>query len=99
MCIRDRTYTSWFTESHFTDLPGLTARLREKADPLSKYLYENLSAETQKLVDGKTDDKAVRSALAKDLNRLLERELTNKELLREKSAEKYSIDQELAGGS
>ena len=38
---RRRTFTSWFTEQDFTNLPELAARLRPgtKQDALSKYLY------------------------------------------------------------
>ncbi|HWI58518.1 MAG TPA: DUF2723 domain-containing protein, partial [Bacillota bacterium] len=41
---RRRTFTSWFTDEHFTNLPGLVAKLQpgSQQDPLSKYLYENL---------------------------------------------------------
>ena len=49
---RRRTYTSWFTEDSFSDLGALAAKLRPGAqqDPLSKYLYDNLTPETQKLL-------------------------------------------------
>ena len=46
---RRRTYTSWFADKDFVDLPALAARLRSgpQQDPLSKYLYDNLSPKTQ----------------------------------------------------
>ena len=46
---RRRTYTSWFADKDFIDLPAFAAKLRPgpQQDPLSKYLYENLSPQTQ----------------------------------------------------
>jgi tetratricopeptide (TPR) repeat protein len=96
---RRRTFTSWFTEKHFLDLPGFAARLSSKQDPLSKYLYENLSPKTQQLLTTKGDEQALRRSLAQDLNRILDRELEVKKLLVEKKAEKDKLDQELAEGS
>jgi thioredoxin-like negative regulator of GroEL len=74
---RRRTYTSWFKESHFTNLPAFCERLRPgpRQDPLSKFLWENLSPETRSLVTSPTDSAALRTALARDLNRVLEQEL------------------------
>ncbi len=95
---RRRTFTSWFEEDHFTDLAGFASRLRDHQDPLSKYLYENLKPETQQLLSGK-QDKQLRDRLRDDLNLLLDRELQNKKLIAELTAEKESIDQDLAGGS
>jgi thioredoxin-like negative regulator of GroEL len=72
-----RTFTSWLTEKDFTNLPELAVRLRPgpRQDRLSKYLYENLSAQTQHLLAAADAADGLRSALAKDFNRLLEREL------------------------
>jgi hypothetical protein len=71
---RWRVSTSWFTGNDFTNLPALTAKLRpsDKQDPLSKWLYQNLSQPVQNLITGKGDEQRLRTALAKDLNRLLE---------------------------
>jgi tetratricopeptide (TPR) repeat protein len=93
-----RTYTSWFREDHFTDLPALLGKLRPspQQDPLSKYLYENLSSETQQLVTGNGDPTRLRQHLAEDLNRLMDRELQVKEALVEKKIEKQRLDQEIA---
>ena len=73
---RRRTFTSWFTESDFLDLPGLAARLRPgpRQDPLSKYISQKLSPATLTFLDGKADQPGLRPALARDLNGLLERE-------------------------
>src|SRR5882724_4147086 len=71
---RRRTFTSWFRDTDFLDLPAFARKLRDQQDPVSKYLYENLGPETQKLLSG-SDQKGLSDALTRDLNRLLEREL------------------------
>ena len=73
---RRRTFTSWFTDSDFLDLPGLAARLRPgpRQDPLSKYISQKLSPATLTFLDGKANQPGLRPALARDLNQLLERE-------------------------
>jgi hypothetical protein len=98
---RRRTYTSWFTEDTFKDLNAFTARLRPGAqqDPVSKYLYENLSPETQKLLAAQGDSKRLRTGLARDLNQLLERELQIKDRIKAKKQEKDAVDQDIADGS
>ena len=98
---RRRTYTSWFADNDFTDLPALAARLRPgpQQDPLSKYLYDNLSPKAQQLLSGQGNEARLRPALAEDLNRLLERELKIKEQLKAKKQEKDAVDQEIADGS
>src|SRR6266446_1469173 len=75
---RRRTCTSWFTDKDFIDLPAFSARLQPdpQQDPLSKYLYENLSGRTQKLVCAKQEGKLLRHCLAQDLNGVLERGIT-----------------------
>jgi len=74
---RRRTFTSWFTEEHFSDLPGFAAKLKPGAqqDPLSRYLYENLKPETQKLLLVGADTRTLRRRLAADLNALIGRDL------------------------
>ncbi len=96
---RRRTFTSWFTGKDFVDLPDFTAKLRAQADPLSKYLFDNLSAETRQLLSSQGSEAQLRSALATDLNRLLDRELRDKQLIAEKTAEKSVLDQAMATGS
>ena len=98
---RRRTYTSWFADDHFTDLPAFTAKLRPgpQQDPLSKYLYDNLSLRTQELLAGQGNEAALRRNLANDLNVLLERELKIKRRYDEKKQEKAAVDQEIADGS
>ncbi len=77
---RRRTYTSWFKEKDFLDLPALAGQLRPGAqqDPVSKFLYDNLKPETQKLVSDPRDDVRLRRKLCEDLNQILERELDAK---------------------
>jgi tetratricopeptide (TPR) repeat protein len=71
---RWRVSTSWFTGKDFTNLPALVAQLRPngKQDPLSKWLFQNLGKPTQDLITGKGDENRRRTALAGDLNCLLE---------------------------
>ncbi len=98
---RRRTYTSWFADSHFVDLPAFVAKLRPGAqqDPLSKYLYDNLSPKTRELLSGQGNEAHLRRNLAEDLNALLERELKIKERLNAQKQEKDAVDQEIADGS
>jgi tetratricopeptide (TPR) repeat protein len=98
---RRRTYTSWFGDKDFVDLPALAAKLRSgpQQDPLSKYLYDNLSPKTQALLSGQGNEAGLRRSLSEDLNVLLERELKIKERLNAKKRDKDAVDQEIADGS
>jgi hypothetical protein len=71
---RWRVSTSWFTGKDFTNLPAFAAALRpgDKQEPLSKWLFQNLSKPAQDLITGKGDETRLRAGLAADLNRLLE---------------------------
>ncbi|MGD0207748.1 MAG: DUF2723 domain-containing protein [Verrucomicrobiota bacterium] len=71
---RWRVSTSWFTGKDFTNLPAFVAKLRpsDKQDPLSKWLFQNLGKPTQDLITGKDNENRLRTALAADLNHLLE---------------------------
>jgi len=69
---RWRVSTSWFTGKDFTKLPALVARLHSSQDPLSRWLFQNLSKPTQDLIAGKDNESQLRTALAADLNHLLE---------------------------
>ena len=53
---------------------ALAAKLRKgpQQDALAKFLYGQFSAETQSLLDGKTEDKPLSRALARDFNKILE---------------------------
>jgi tetratricopeptide (TPR) repeat protein len=70
---RRRTGTSWFEPGQFSNVQELAGKLRKSdhQDSLSKYLYDKLSKETQSLVDGQSDEKALRRALARDFNIIL----------------------------
>jgi thioredoxin-like negative regulator of GroEL len=98
---RRRTYTSWFADKDFMDLPAFASKLRPgpQQDPLSKYLYENLRPATQQLLSSQGDPARLRRSLAEDLNPLLERELKIKERLTDKKQEKAAVDQEIADGN
>jgi hypothetical protein len=71
---RWRVSTSWFTGKDFTNLPAFAADLRpgDKQEPLSKWLFQNLSKPAQDLITGKGDETRLRAGLVADLNRLLE---------------------------
>ncbi len=98
---RRRTYTSWFLDEHFTDVPALAAKLRPgpQQNALSKYLHDNLSDRTRQLLANPANQAALRRNLAKDLNGLLERELKIKQRYDAKKREKDAVDQEIADGS
>jgi thioredoxin-like negative regulator of GroEL len=98
---RWRTYTSWFTDTDFVKLPDFSARLRpgDRQDPLSQWLYRNFSKETQDLLARQGDERHLRSALAADLNRLLERELLVKKEIKTRQKEKDRVDQQLVEGN
>ena len=97
---RRRTFTSWFKPDHFTDLQAFAAKLRPGTDqdPLSRYLFENLSRPTQALLTGPGDEAQLRKALADDLNVILEREQKAWRALAIKQRQKDDIDQRLSGG-
>jgi tetratricopeptide (TPR) repeat protein len=69
---RWRVSTSWFTGSDFIKLPALVSNLHSSQDPLSRWLFQNLSKPTRDLITGKPDENQLRMALTGDLNRLLE---------------------------
>ncbi len=98
---RRRTYTSWFQEKDFLDLPGFTGRLRPGAqqDAVSKFIYDSLTPETQKLVMDPRDDVRLRRQLCEEINHLLERELEIKNQVTAKTHEKDTIQQDIADGS
>ncbi len=94
---RWRTFTSWFSEKEFTNLKSLADQLRAKSDPLSQWLFQNLSSETQDLIS-KSDESRIGSALSRDLNVLLDRELKQQEELDKKKKERDAITQKIFGG-
>lgn len=61
-----------------TDVPTLTQRLQAKADPISVFIYDNLSADTQSLL-AKGNSAALSAALLNDLNNLTRQELSGKD--------------------
>jgi thioredoxin-like negative regulator of GroEL len=99
---RRRTFTSWFDPGDFLDLGAFAAHLRPgpQQDAVSKFLYDNVTPETQKLLAGiPLEQKSLRRNLAKDLNVILDRELQTKNAIAEKSARKAELEQDLAGDS
>jgi len=71
-----RDGTSWFKPDQFLNARSLAAKLRQggKQDPLASYLYGKLGQETQHTVDSSPDEAALRRALSKDFNVILEAE-------------------------
>ena len=95
---RWRTSTSFFSDKDFVNLRGLASRLRPGAnqDPVSKWLYENFSKETQEALTG--EEKRARTTLERDLNVLLERELKQKQQVAQKQREKNVVEDKIFGG-
>ncbi len=64
-----------FGSADFKDVPSLARKLTAPADPVSKFLAENLSDATRRslvrLTEGRTSETAARIALAQDLNSLI----------------------------
>jgi len=98
---RRRTYTSWFTDSDFVDLPSFTSKLRSATDRdlLSKFIADNLSPETRQLLSSGGNEPRLRRHLATDLNLLIDRDLQIKQRLAEKNQEKAAVDQRISDGS
>ncbi len=96
-----RTFTSWFEPDHFKDMKSFAEKLKPnpQQDPLSKFLYDALSQDTRQILARTSDDPALRAAVAKDLNALLERELVRKKEADAFRAEKRNIEQEIVAGS
>jgi tetratricopeptide (TPR) repeat protein len=90
---RRRTFTSWFSEKEFTDFAGFCKKVGSQQDPVSKFIYSNLSPETQQLL-GQSNDKRAVNAVCKDLNALIDRELQTKDKLGDAKAERDALDQE-----
>lgn len=68
-----RCGSSWFKESDFLNVKDLASKMQKNSsDPLGKFLYDNCSKETQSLLDSKADDNRLKSALADELNKILE---------------------------
>jgi tetratricopeptide (TPR) repeat protein len=97
---RWRTQSSLFTPKDFLDLPAFATRLAPGArqDPVSRWLFDNLSESTRQLITQKADAGRLGSALAHDLNGLLERELDVKNELAAKQRAKDSVDEQLLEG-
>lgn len=92
-----RAGSSYFTEQDFGD--ELVAKVRAQDDPLSKYLFDNVRPDTQRMLTDSGSAKAARRALVKDLNVLLERELVLARQIAGKRAERAAIEEEFFGGT
>jgi thioredoxin-like negative regulator of GroEL len=87
-----RAGSSFFQEGDFTDLPAFVGKLRAAQDPLSQHIVASLSKETAALLAPGGDSPALRRALAKDLNRLIDRELANQERWHKLLDQKAALD-------
>ncbi len=67
-----RVGNSFFKDKDFTDLKGLAGKIRDRKDPVSDFVFQNLKPETQTLLSG-GDENKLRAALEKDLNLILEK--------------------------
>jgi hypothetical protein len=65
----------WFQAKDIKDLVGLVARLRDKQDPLSQYLWTQFSQATRQLLEeydgSRVSSEALRRALVREFNRQL----------------------------
>jgi hypothetical protein len=94
-----RTYTSWFTDKDFTDMPGFIVKLcADSPDPVSKYIWDNLAADTRQMLSNKNDNVAMRRALARDLNAIMERDLSTREDLKALEQRKDGLQQQILEG-
>ena len=94
-----RTYTSWFTDKDFTDMPAFFVKLcADSQDPVSKYIYDNLAADTRQMLSNKSDNVAMRRALARDLNAIMERDLSTREQLKAMEQRKDALEQQILEG-
>ena len=64
-----------FVPSDILDVPGMVRRLREADDPVSRYLYDQISPETQKLLDAyggsESEDEELRAVLVSELSAMV----------------------------
>lgn len=92
-----RAGSSYFSAKDFVgDFAG---QLRSSADPLSKYLHDNLRPETRKRLAEATPGNSLNRALAADLNVLLERELVAARKRAALRNQQLAIEDEFAGMS
>lgn len=68
---RRRTDTSWFKPDQFTNVKDLAAKLHERKDDLSKFLYGKLNKETQSLVDNQAGPDVLAHVLSTNFNDIL----------------------------
>jgi len=69
-----RVGSSYFKDADFLELNSFAAQLRQPTNGIARQIADELSPETRTLLSG-SDSKALERALAKDLNRLIEKGL------------------------
>jgi len=85
-----RAGSSFFQEADFLDVTALAAKLRQPVNGFSKELAELLTPETRALL-ASSDTNALKRALAKDLNALLEKGLYDDRALATNVATQWKI--------
>jgi hypothetical protein len=91
---RRRASTSWFRENDFVDIRSLADKLRPRPqqDPLSKFIYDNLSPHTRELLAGSEHERSFLRALSADLNHVLAGEMIGPAALQQVKLSQYVQD-------
>lgn len=93
-----RAGTSYFDEADFKDVGALAAKIKDKKDPVSQFIFEHLKLETQQALGG-GNDKDIARLLARDLNQIIEREYNAQLEIKEKTAEKDELQRKWSRNS
>jgi hypothetical protein len=94
-----RAGSSFFTDADFLDVNAFAAKLHTPANDFAKQLAGELSAETRALLSS-SDSKALKQALAKDLNQVLEKGLYDDKAMTNNVAAEWNelfLFEEIAG--
>ena len=89
-----RAGSSFFTDADFVDVKTFAGKLREGSSGLAKQLAGELSAETRALLSS-GDDSALKRALAKDLNRVIEKGLYDDKAMAANVSQRWKTTYEL----
>ena len=89
-----RAGSSFFTDEDFLDVNAFAAKLREGSSGMAKQLAGELTAETRALLSS-GDQSALKRALAKDLNRVIEKGLYDDKAMAANVAQRWKTTFEL----
>ena len=89
-----RAGSSFFTTADFLDVSALATKLRDSANGISKQLAGELSTETRALLSS-GDQSSLKRALAKDLNRVIEKGLYDDKAMQANVAARWKTTFEL----